>query len=262
MDSNNDDNNANGDNITLMDELLDTMNDIRESMNEFQNLLGNQNVVDNYYLWPCTQCTFSNHPLNVSCEMCHLNRFHESYNNIEINDPQVEQQEQQEQQDNRAPGGIIFREYRLFPPNNDNNDNNDNEANDNMIAAGLDQMNPVAALLLLSMFGDGNILNHPMLQGQQNTLADVLNRSFIQDEEKMVPASDTAINNLKEDTITLDDTNCAETCTICYDTYEQNNKIIKLPCEHYFHSECIKRWFVESNNCPLCKFNIEGKESN
>jgi SUMO ligase MMS21 Smc5/6 complex component len=43
------------------------------------------------------------------------------------------------------------------------------------------------------------------------------------------------------------------TCPICL---EKNNMTIKLPCNHWFHKDCILNWFQHSNNCPLCRLNI------
>jgi len=44
------------------------------------------------------------------------------------------------------------------------------------------------------------------------------------------------------------------TCPICL---EDENMTIKLPCNHWFHKECILDWFKESDNCPLCRTNIK-----
>ena len=45
-------------------------------------------------------------------------------------------------------------------------------------------------------------------------------------------------------------------CAICLDTLVNKN-VIYLPCKHYFHSNCIKRTFVEKiYTCPLCRHNL------
>ncbi|XP_021897458.1 probable E3 ubiquitin-protein ligase RHG1A [Carica papaya] len=45
----------------------------------------------------------------------------------------------------------------------------------------------------------------------------------------------------------------AEICCICQDNYEEGNEVGKLNCEHEFHSNCITKWLVMNNTCPICK---------
>ena len=42
-------------------------------------------------------------------------------------------------------------------------------------------------------------------------------------------------------------------CPICLENYSMDNKVICLPCSHYFHSSCIKNWIRIKNECPYCK---------
>jgi hypothetical protein len=44
-------------------------------------------------------------------------------------------------------------------------------------------------------------------------------------------------------------------CQICQTQYESEDEVIILPeCNHYFHSDCIKKWLLEyDNTCPLCR---------
>lgn len=55
----------------------------------------------------------------------------------------------------------------------------------------------------------------------------------------------------------LKKTNGAEQhCSVCMDVYEDNQDIILLPCNHYFHADCSEGWLKENNSCPLCKTKI------
>ena len=47
-------------------------------------------------------------------------------------------------------------------------------------------------------------------------------------------------------------------CIICYEDFKDNDNGIFLPCFHVFHSNCIKTWLKNKDNCPLCKFNVNG----
>lgn len=52
-----------------------------------------------------------------------------------------------------------------------------------------------------------------------------------------------------------------EVCSVCQDNIEDNQKVIRLDCGHYFHisnEECnengnILKWFQFNNSCPLCR---------
>lgn len=45
-------------------------------------------------------------------------------------------------------------------------------------------------------------------------------------------------------------------CLICYEEYEPNAMIIRLPCLHVFHAEEIKKWLTMHCDCPICKTNL------
>jgi hypothetical protein len=45
-------------------------------------------------------------------------------------------------------------------------------------------------------------------------------------------------------------------CTICQTEYENNDKVIILRCNHIHHEHCLKTWFNEKPECPVCKYNI------
>jgi hypothetical protein len=47
-------------------------------------------------------------------------------------------------------------------------------------------------------------------------------------------------------------------CSICLDDFKIKDKILTIPCSHYFHSKCIKEWLLEKDNtCPSCKFILD-----
>ncbi|OMH84231.1 Receptor-like protein [Zancudomyces culisetae] len=45
------------------------------------------------------------------------------------------------------------------------------------------------------------------------------------------------------------------TCAICIDDFVAGVKVRKLPCTHFFHTECIDPWLQkQSALCPVCKY--------
>ena len=43
-----------------------------------------------------------------------------------------------------------------------------------------------------------------------------------------------------------------ELCSICIDTYRDNDRIFTLNCGHTYHKECISKWYEKKNTCPYC----------
>ena len=42
-------------------------------------------------------------------------------------------------------------------------------------------------------------------------------------------------------------------CLVCQFQYEGGDTVRKLPCNHYFHSECVDQWLSEKDHCPYCR---------
>lgn len=68
------------------------------------------------------------------------------------------------------------------------------------------------------------------------------------------PASQEDINKLQE--IKFDGNNGgAEVvcCPICQENYQQDETLVKLPCKHDFHKDCVTTWLTQHNSCPMCR---------
>lgn len=52
-------------------------------------------------------------------------------------------------------------------------------------------------------------------------------------------------------------------CPICFEEFNEEDNISILECDHYYHTECIKKWINTpqldkynrkiTKNCPLCR---------
>tara|TARA_R110002050_G_scaffold278936_4_gene425236 strand:+ start:1908 stop:2309 length:402 start_codon:yes stop_codon:yes gene_type:complete len=49
-------------------------------------------------------------------------------------------------------------------------------------------------------------------------------------------------------------------CIICLQQYELDEHLLFLPCNHYFHEECIRSWLKEKKSCPLCNRDIDAED--
>lgn len=45
------------------------------------------------------------------------------------------------------------------------------------------------------------------------------------------------------------------TCTICLETTKDGglSAVYRLPCSHWFHKICLRKWLERNNNCPNCR---------
>lgn len=59
-------------------------------------------------------------------------------------------------------------------------------------------------------------------------------------------------NKLKMKSLNLSDD---QECSICLDV-QNKDWFIQLDCQHIFHKNCIERWIVQKNNCPLCRADV------
>ncbi|KAE9585169.1 putative transcription factor C2H2 family [Lupinus albus] len=45
----------------------------------------------------------------------------------------------------------------------------------------------------------------------------------------------------------------SDSCIICQEEYKHQEKIGVLGCEHEYHADCLKKWLLVKNVCPICK---------
>lgn len=46
------------------------------------------------------------------------------------------------------------------------------------------------------------------------------------------------------------------TCCVCLADFEDDERVLRLPCGHEFHDVCIAEWLRKHRECPLCKDNV------
>lgn len=78
------------------------------------------------------------------------------------------------------------------------------------------------------------------------------------------PASEGAIAALKKkpvDESMLGSDGKAE-CSICMDGVEIGQEVTTLPCNHWFHGDCVASWLREHDTCPHCRAPITSPDEN
>lgn len=113
-----------------------------------------------------------------------------------------------------------------------------------------------------------NILNliSSLLQNEENNMENILNYLMQNDLNRYgnPPAGKTTIENLEKievDEIFLQNNQlsqeCESSCSVCKDEFEKLQNLLKLPCKHLFHDECILPWLKERNSCPTCRYELQ-----
>lgn len=77
------------------------------------------------------------------------------------------------------------------------------------------------------------------------------------------PANQDAIRSLptkKVDQDMLGSDGKAE-CSICMEQVQLETEVTVLPCNHWFHYNCIEPWLSQHNTCPHCRRPITSSDS-
>lgn len=75
-------------------------------------------------------------------------------------------------------------------------------------------------------------------------------------EDVKVTLDVTKFDKLPEITFS-DEIKIDEPCNICMEDYINNDILKKLPCNHYYHKDCISKWLCnEKTTCPMCRKDV------
>ncbi|XP_037120289.1 E3 ubiquitin-protein ligase RNF115 [Syngnathus acus] len=75
------------------------------------------------------------------------------------------------------------------------------------------------------------------------------------------PAEKNTISSLPTVCISQEQTDRRLECTICREEYSSGECVRKLPCLHYFHSDCIVPWLELHDTCPVCRKSLDGVDN-
>ena len=103
------------------------------------------------------------------------------------------------------------------------------------------------------------------VEDDNNTFLETFINSTFENKEKFKKViSDCELEKLKPQK--FNKSNETETniqCPILCYNFEENEEIIKLPCNHNYNCEAITKWLSqESNTCPVCRHEFDYKEIN
>ncbi|KAK6346892.1 hypothetical protein TWF696_006994 [Orbilia brochopaga] len=67
------------------------------------------------------------------------------------------------------------------------------------------------------------------------------------------PASEESIRNLPKVKVTQAEVDEGTECVVCQDEFKVQEEVVKLPCRHIYHEECVTRWLETHDACPICR---------
>ena len=50
-------------------------------------------------------------------------------------------------------------------------------------------------------------------------------------------------------------------CSICQEDFQAGANVVKLPCRHLYHTDCVIHWLETNNTCPLCRLELPKETS-
>ena len=93
---------------------------------------------------------------------------------------------------------------------------------------------------------------------QNDTMDDSMFEQFLPHGERLAPpASSVVVNNLPRKSLDSLNDNQNPQCPVCLGSFDDDDVIIEMPCEHCFHSDCLLPWLRKTNSCPLCRHELK-----
>ena len=97
---------------------------------------------------------------------------------------------------------------------------------------------------------------------ENDEIENILNYIINNDQNRYgsPPAAQSEIKKLNKYTLTKDKLNhfgTENTCSVCKEDFVIGNKMMDLPCNHYFHEECLMPWLNQHDSCPICRFELK-----
>lgn len=75
------------------------------------------------------------------------------------------------------------------------------------------------------------------------------------------PAEKDKISSLPTVNITQEQADCCMECPVCKEDFTVGEPVRQLPCNHFFHSDCIVPWLEMHDTCPVCRKSLNGEDN-
>ena len=153
-----------------------------------------------------------------------------------------------------------FNINNLNTQNNINNTQNRNGSNNNLNH--LNHFNRRADLFRRRANHIVEFLaNYFLVQNNSDNLDNIISHIMLHDTNKYgnPPAAKKAVESLKKYKINeekIKEFGFENSCAVCKDEFNIGEECLSMPCNHYFHGDCLIPWLKERNSCPVCRYEL------
>ena len=151
---------------------------------------------------------------------------------------------------------IHFQPFILNSQNNNSENNNINLNNNNNLQGNIFENRRRRTNRLFDL-----ITNYFILQNYNDNIDNIINQIMLNDTNKYgnPPASKNSIEKLKKYKINeekIKEFGFENSCAVCKDEFNIGEECLAMPCNHYFHGNCLLPWLKERNSCPVCRYEL------
>ncbi|XP_064648963.1 E3 ubiquitin-protein ligase RNF115-like [Lineus longissimus] len=75
------------------------------------------------------------------------------------------------------------------------------------------------------------------------------------------PANKQQIDSLPHRKVTKEQVENRLQCTVCMEDFHLQEEVRLLPCQHYYHTDCIVPWLERHGTCPICRKDMNGRDT-
>ena len=105
------------------------------------------------------------------------------------------------------------------------------------------------------------IANYYIIQNYNDNIDNIISHLMLNDTNKYgnPPASKNAVEKLKKYKINeekIKEFGFENLCAVCKDEFNIGEECLSMPCNHYFHGNCLLPWLKERNSCPVCRYEL------
>ena len=157
---------------------------------------------------------------------------------------------------------IHFKPFVLNDNNTEVNENNNNNSSNRNINRNNNQRNifEITSSRRNNRFLD-LITNYYIIQNYNDNLDNIISHIMLNDTNKYgnPPAAKNAVEKLKRykiDEKKIKEFGFENCCAVCKDEFNLGEECLSMPCNHYFHDNCLLPWLKERNSCPICRYEL------
>ena len=105
------------------------------------------------------------------------------------------------------------------------------------------------------------LTNYLYEQSMDDNLDNIITHLMLHDTNKYgnPPAAKKAVESLKKYKINeekIKEFGFENACAVCKDEFNIGEECLSMPCNHYFHGNCLMPWLKERNSCPVCRYEL------